>query len=301
MACTPAHDMIRSRIQRGSPAVSSKVVRSVSSLYLALAVAGLSCDANAVEDAVAATYALSFSDMRVSHHVNQDEPRPDLVVRVRRLDAELEARLNASNRSQRELESRQDTLVGAHGTLERRAGSGLALTSEQRERLDTLRLDVSGFCAESGKICADCPEGLDFWTCARCAKCPELQLLEWHAPLTDDELLRMQELEGLISALSAQIAQVRTTASAMRSQLAGSSSKITTSSKSVRFAGVSVINVHPGDEVAISVWDVDPFFDELYGRTTLVLDRQTLEGGSLVVQTGAVEHLRMGFLRVDEN
>ncbi len=80
--------MVRNRIQRGSVALSSKVVRSVSSLYLALAVAGLSWDANAVEDAVATTYALSFSDMRVSHHVNQDEPRPDLYVHVRRLDAE---------------------------------------------------------------------------------------------------------------------------------------------------------------------------------------------------------------------
>ena len=295
--------MVCNRIQRGSTsmAVSSKVVRSVSSLYLALAVAGLPCDANAVEDAVAAMYALSFSDMKVSHHVNQDEPRPDLYVHVRRLDAELEARLDASNRRQRELRSRQRTLVGAHGALERRAGSGPALTFEQRERLDTLRLDVGGFCAESGKTCADCPEGLDFRTCASCAKCPELQLLEWHAPLTDDELQRLQELEGLISALGVQLAQVRTTESAMRSQLAGSSSTITTSGKSVRFGGVPVINVHPGDEVVIAVWDNDPFFDELYGRTTLVLDRQMLEGGSLVVQTGAVEHLRMGFLRVDEN
>ena len=293
--------MVRNRIQRGSLAVSSKVARSVSSLYLALAVAGLSCDANAVEDAVAATYALSFSDMRVSHHVDQDEPRPDLYVHVRRLDAGLEARRDASMRLRRELESRLDTHVGERSTLERRAGSGPALTPEQRERLDTLRLDVSGFCAGSGKICADCPAGLDFWTCARCAKCPELQLLEWHAPLTDDELQRRRELEGLISALGAQIVQIRTTASAMRSQLAGSSSTITTSSKSVRFADVPVINVHPGDEVVISVWDRDPFSSELYGRTTLVLDRQTLEGGSLVVRMGAVEHLRMGFLRADEN
>ena len=282
-------------------AVSSKVVRLVSSLYLALAVAGLPCDANAVEDAVAATYALSFSDMRVSHHVNQDEPRPDLYVHVRRLDAELEARRDASKRLRRELEGRLNTLVGERRALERRAGSSPALTAEQRERLDTLRLDVSGFCVESGRICADCPADLDFWTCARCAKCPELQLLEWHAPLTDDELQRMQELEGLISALRAQIGQVRTTASAMGSQLAGSSGTVTTSGKSVRFAGVPVINVHPGDEVVISVWDRDPFASELYGRTTLVLDRQTLEGGSLIVRMDAVEHLHMGFLRADEN
>ena len=61
------------------------------------------------------------------------------------------------------------------------------------------------------------------------------------------------------------------------------------------FGDREVIKVYPGDEITVSVWDDDVFRDDLYGRTTVILDRATMEGGTLDVSMPNVEFVRLGF------
>jgi len=77
----------------------------------------------------------------------------------------------------------------------------------------------------------------------------------------------------------------------------GSSEKVRTASRVVEFGGTDIIRVYPNDEIEVSVWDDDVRDDDLYGRATVVLDRATLEEGSLDVSMPNVRFVRLKFRR----
>ena len=81
----------------------------------------------------------------------------------------------------------------------------------------------------------------------------------------------------------------------VRRLIRGSSATVETPGRRVDFGDREVIEVYPGDEITVSVWDDDVFRDDLCGRATVLLDRATLEGGTLDVSMPNVELVRLGF------
>ena len=153
-------------------------------------------------------------------------------------------------------------------------------------------MDVGYMCSKSERVCRDCPEEADFDTCYACAKCPELELLQWRKseserapvpPLTERQLGRLQDYEKELRTLAEEIAATGNEVASLRRLISGSSRKIETSSRQVDFGDRDVIRVHPDDEIKVSVWDDDVFNDDLYGRATVTLGRATLERGTLDV------------------
>jgi len=79
----------------------------------------------------------------------------------------------------------------------------------------------------------------------------------------------------------------------------GASRQIETDRLIVDFGDQDVIRAHPGDRITVSVWDNDVFNDDLYGRTTVTLDRETLERGTLDVSMPNIRFVRLRFRRDD--
>ena len=98
--------------------------------------------------------------------------------------------------------------------------------------------------------------------------------------------------------LAEEIAATEKEVASLRRLLFGSSRKIETSRRLVDFGDRAVIKVHPNDKIKISVWDVDVFNDDLYGRATVTLDRATLERGTLDVSiVPNIKFVRLKFRR----
>ena len=259
-------------------------------------------------------FVLSVRYMVLAHDVNTDDtvsPNPDLFVLIARTDPAvagdirlLEGAKDRLRSRYRDVKRRLDRLRTQQAESEVELEAAEPLTGVQVERLTTLLLDVGSMCMSSRSPCRGCPEKLDFDTCYACAKCPELQLLQWRkdqselvatAPLTEDELRLLNRLEEQASRLDGEVAAANQAATRLRRLIRGSSATVETPSRRVDFGDREVIKVYPGDEITVSVWDDDVFRDDLYGRATLILDRATLEGGTLDVSMPNVEFVRLRF------
>ena len=140
----------------------------------------------------------------------------------------------------------------------------------------------------------------------RMREMPELKLLQWRKseservqvpPLTERQLRRLEDYEEEAGTLAEEIAATETQVASLRRLISGSSRKIETFSRLVDFGDRDVIKVYPGDKITVSVWDDDVFNDDLYGRATVILDRATLEAGTLDVSMPNITFVRLKFRR----
>ena len=266
-------------------------------------VLGISSHTAAATDAMAwdgETYVLSVRDMEILHDVNTDDRwsrAPDLVVRIARTDPEVSREIGRLEKANDRRESRQRKVERARDELVDQREKSAArrvepLTETQMERLKALLAEVGYMCSKSQRVCRDCPGGAEFDTCYACAKCPELKLLQWRKseservqvpPLTERQLRRLEDYEEEAGTLAEEIAATETQVASLRRLISGSSRKIETFSRLVDFGDRDVIKVYPGDKITVSVCDDDVFNDDLYGRATVILDRATLEAGTLDV------------------
>ena len=281
-------------------------------------VLGISSHAAAVTDAMAwdgETYVLSVRDMEILHDVNTDDrwsPAPDLVVRIARTDPEVSREIGRLEKANDRREARQRKAERARDELVDQREKSVArrvepLTETQMERLKALLAEVGYMCSKSQRVCRDCPGGAEFDTCYACAKCPELELLQWRKseservqvpPLTERQLRRLEDYEEEAGTLAEEIAATGREVASLRRLISGSSRKIETSSRLVDFGDRDVIRVYPDDEIKVSVWDDDVFNDDLYGRATVTLDRATLERGTLDVSiVPNIKFVRLKFRR----
>ena len=280
-------------------------------------VLGISSHAAAATDAMARdgeTYVLTVRDMEILHDVDTDDrwsPAPDLVVRIGRTDPEVSreiGRLEKANdrrkARQRKVEQARDDLLDQR---EKSAEKPVEpLTDTQMERLKALLVEVGYMCSKSQSVCRRCPEEGDFDTCYACAKCPELELLQWRKsdserftvpPLTERQLRRLEDYEEEAGTLAEEIAATGREVASLRRLIFGSSRKIETSSRIVDFGDRDIIKIYPDDEIKVSVWDDDVFRDDLYGRATVTIDRATLERGTLDVSMPNIKFVRLKFRR----
>ncbi len=280
-------------------------------------VLGISSHTAAATDAMAwdgETYVLSVRDMEILHDVNTDDrwsPAPDLVVRIARTDPEVSREIGRLEKTNDRRESRQRKVERARDELVDQREKSAArrvepLTETQMERLKALLAEVGYMCSKSQRVCRDCPGGAEFDTCYACAKCPELELLQWRKseservqvpPLTERQLRRLEDYEEEAGTLAEEIAATGREVASLRRLIFGSSRKIETSSRLVDFGDRDVIRVYPNDKINVSVWDDDVFNDDLYGRATAILDRATLEAGTLDVSMRNIRFVRLKFRR----
>lgn len=260
------------------------------------------------------TYVLSVGEMEILQDINTDDswsPAPDLVVRISRTDPEVSReirRLEIAN--ERRKERRQKVKPARDELRELREESARErvepLTGQQTERLNTLLAEVGDTCVKSPDVCRDCPEGADFDTCKVCAKCPEVELLQWRKseservlvpPLTERQLRRLEDYEDEMRTLDKEIQATDKDVKNLKRLIHGTSREIETPRLVVDFRDEDVIRVHPGDRIRISVWDNDLFNDDLYGKATVTLDRATLEHGTLDVSMPNIKFVRLRFRR----
>ena len=297
------------------------MIRNLGNLWLTLTkgclVLGISSHAAAATDAMAwdgATYVLTVRDMEILHDVNTDDrwsPAPDLIVRIARTDPEVSREIRRLGKvNGRQLSRHRKVERARDDLLEQREDSAAErvepLTETQTERLKTLLLEAGYRCLKSQRSCRRCPEEGDFDTCYACAKCPEIELLQWRKseservpapPLTESQQRRLEDYEEEARTLAEEIAATKTQVANLRRLISGSSRKIETSSRLVDFGDRAVIRVYPDDKIKVSVWDDDVFNDDLYGRATVTLDRATLEHGTFDVKMRNIKFVRLKFRR----
>ena len=261
-----------------------------------------------------ATYVLSVGEMEMLQDVNTDDtwsPAPDLVVRISRTDPEVSREIRRLEIANDRREERRRKVGRARDELRKQRDESARervapLTERQAERLDTLLAKVGETCAKSRSVCRGCPGGADFDTCAVCAKCPELELLQWRKgeservpvpPLTDRQLRRLEDHEEEVRILDSEIDAVEKEVANLKRLLHGATREIETDRLTVDFRDEDVIRVYPEDKIRISVWDNDLFNDDLYGRAAVTLDRATLEHGTLDVSMPNIKFVRLRFRR----
>ena len=119
----------------------------------------------------------------------------------------------------------------------------------------------------------------------------------WNPPLTERQLRRLENYEEEARTLTEEIEAPERQVANLRRLIFGSSAKIETSSHIVDFGDRAVIKVYRDDKIKDSVWDDDVFNDDLYGRATVILDRATLEAGTLDVSMPNIKFVRLKFRR----
>ncbi len=261
------------------------------------------------------TYVLSVGEMEILHDVNMDDtwsPAPDLVVRVSRYDPAVSREIHRLELANKGREERRRKVAPARDELRQQQRESARervepLTEQQAERLYLLLAEVGDICGKSRSVCRGCPEGADFETCHACAKCPQLELLQWRKseservpvpPLTEGQLRRLENLEEEAMMLDGEIGTTKEEVANLKRLIHGASREIETDRLIVDFTGRDVIRVHPDDELTISVWDDDVFNDDLYGQTIVTLDRTTLEHGTLdVSMLPNIKFVRLRFRR----
>ena len=260
------------------------------------------------------TYVLSVGEMEILHDVNTDDtwsPAPDLVVRISRTDTEVSREIRRLEFANERREERRRKIKPARDELRKQREESARervepLTEEQAERLSTLLAEVGDTCAKSGTVCRSCPGGQDFQTCEACAKCPELELLQWRKseservpvpPLTERQLRRLENYEEEARTLDKETEAADKEVANLKRLIYGATREIETDRLIVDFRDRDVIRVHPGDRISVSVWDNDVFSDDLYGRAAVTLDRETLEHGTLDVSMPNIRFVRLRFRR----
>ncbi len=257
-----------------------------------------------------APYILSVGVMRVRKHRQDSSSDPDPFVQVRRHVPEIQGAMDWLGGRVAELAEEQAAVVAELEVLEARdtaskVAVGDPLSDTQLARLRELDAEVSHSCAVyTETACAACSPFDERDPCPRCAMCRELEYLTERKaesevvpgdPLTESESVRLTALTANLGTLQQERAEAQEEQARLDALLSARTRKVETSSPVVNFGDREILTVYEGDELDVEVWDADVLYDDLYGRTTVVLDRRTLEEGVLRARMTDVEYVELKF------
>ena len=257
-----------------------------------------------------APHVLSVGAMRVRKHRRDSNSDPDPFVRVRRHVPEIQGALDWLGGRVAELAEEHAAIVAEVEVLEAKDAAskvavGDALSDTQLARLRQLETEVSHSCViYTETACAACSPFDERDPCPRCAKCRELEYLTERKtesevvpgePLTESESVRLAALTAKRGALQKERADAQKEQARLDALLSGRTRKVETSSPVVNFGDREILTVYEGDELDVEVWDEDFMYNDLYGRTTVILDRRTLEKGVLRTRMTNVEYVELKF------
>lgn len=263
-------------------------------------------------------YGVSVGEVSVLRHVGTDFwSKPDLMVRVQRQDPIVLDRMYELDENIVDLRQKKRTLVPRINLLQRKKSAsetvpGEPLTAVQVERLAALVAKAGNTCAEfSARKCSGCSPYDEREPCPQCAKCNELRYLKKRKvesevvpgePLTTEESRELDALTQQQSELSKGIARAAGERRRLFSSITGQTGSVETNLKTVHFGHRKLLTVFPGDILEVAVYDDDVSDDDLYGKTTVVLHRRTLEAGELKLRMPNIRHVHLRFelLAVEE-
>ena len=235
---------------------------------------------------------------------------PDLVVEVHRWDQRIMRRVHLLGTDLHDARRALDSVREDRSALERKKLAaevvpGPPLTPAHAARLASLAAEVGESCpARPDRACASCSPQEETEACRRCRQCGELRDLRQRKaeseivrgePLTTQESAAFDALTIRQAALQDTIADFSDERARLLSSVRARTDAITTTRMSMHFAHQELIVVFPGDVVEVTVFEEDTSEDDLFGRTVILLDQETLASGALELMMPNVRQLRLGF------
>ena len=281
---------------------------------LALAAIGESIGRENPEDA----YGVYVGEVAVTHHVVNDFwSDPDLMVRVQRQDPVVLDQVHGLYNRIREMERESKALSEQIRLLQEKKKAsevtpGQSLTEAQVERL-TVLVAEEATCAEfSGRSdCYGCSPYDETEPCPQCAKCAELKYLTERKaeseivpgePLDEEESRQLDALVKREAELEGAISSADTEHDRLVATITGYTSSVETKMREISYGyRKKLLTVFPGDALEVAVLDDDVSGDDLYGKTTIILNRRMLEGGDMELLMPNVRHVRLRFQPTGSN
>lgn len=232
---------------------------------------------------------------------------PDIYVQVQRRDPEIlesigraEERLSMIGARRRVAEEELLPLRTKRDNSELTPGEPLSPT--QIERLEELSRNPGQVCDDAPRraSCAACSRYDERPFCRECEACNELRFLREKKAaseivpgpqLTQQELARLEELEGAVARLSGEQTETGQELMGLRESITGKTHTVTTSGYVLDFGSLAIQEVLPGDEIWIAVYDQDLDADDLYGSMALRINADLLQGGEVELAMPNVESL----------
>lgn len=256
-------------------------------------------------------YGVSVGEVTVLRHAGTDFwSKPDLMVRVQRQDPIVLDRMYELAENIADLRRKERALVPRINLLKRKKSAseivpGDPLTAVQVERLAALVADVGDTCVEySARKCSRCSPYDEKAPCPQCAKCNELRYLKKRKeesevvpgePLTTEESRELDALTRQKSELGKRMARAAGERRRLFASITGQTESVETTLKTVQFGHRKLLTVFPGDILEVAVYDDDVSDDDLYGKTVVVLNRQTLEAGEVKLRMPNIRHVHLRF------
>ena len=229
-------------------------------------------------------YFVSIGRVALDNHAGDDLlSEPDIYVQVQRRDPVVldairreEERLSVLNARRRALEKEMESLQAKKRQSEVVPGEPLSPT--RLRRLAELTRVTEGACDGplADNACRKCERYDERQVCRQCEACKELRfLLEKKAEsevvpgaaLDSMERERLRELEALVKRLAKDMGDTRSTARRLRKKITAKTHTVTTPGFHLDYGFRSILEVFPGDELWVSVYDEDLGEDDLYGST----------------------------------
>ncbi len=229
-------------------------------------------------------YLVSIGRVALDNHAGGDLlSEPDVYVQVQRRDPlVLEAirrevdRLSVLNARKKALKEEMESLQARMRKSEVVPGEPLSPT--RLRRLAELTRTTEGACEGllADHTCRKCERYDERQVCRQCEACKELRFLLKKkaesevvpgAALDPKEWERLRELEALVERLAKDMGDTRSTASRLRKKITAKTHTVTTPGLRLDYGFRSILEVFPGDELWVSVYDEDVCEDDLYGST----------------------------------
>ncbi len=229
-------------------------------------------------------YFVSIGRVALDNHAGGDLfSEPDVYVQVQRRDPLVleamrreEDRLSVLNARKKALEKEMESLQARKRKSEVVPGEPLSPT--RLRRLAELTRTTEGVCEGllADDACRKCERYDERQVCRECEACKELRFLLKKkaesevvpgAALDPKEWERLRELEALVERLAKDIGDTRSTASRLRKKITAKTHTVTTPGLRLDYGFRSILEVFPGDELWVSVYDEDVGEDDLYGST----------------------------------
>ena len=227
---------------------------------------------------------VSIGRVALDNHAGGDLfSEPDVYVQVQRRDPLVleairreEDRLSVLNARKKALEKEMESLQARKRKSEVVPGEPLSQT--RLRRLAELTRTTEGACEGllADNECRKCERYDERQVCRECEACKELRFLLKKkaesevvpgAVLDPKEWERLRELEALVEGLAKDIGDTRSTASRFRKKITAKTHTVTTPGLRLDYGFRSILEVFPGDELWVSVYDEDVGEDDLYGST----------------------------------
>ena len=254
--------------------------------------------ASAQESRTGGSHFVSVGEVRLGNLRGDYGSGPDIYVRVRRHDPEIDETLDRLGREVSALSAESKTASAELSRLKQKDAAsrivpGAPLTKEQSRRLKELQDELGDSCGSTPSRSPD-------------AKCRELSYLVERnrqsklvagEPLTETEFGLLVSLPPKIEGLDTERRKKGSEVKRLNDLLTGSTYRMRdVTHRNLHFSNVPLVAVHPGDELAVQVWDNDVVDPDLRGNAWVTLTRSILAKGEMRVRMGPnVEYVMLGF------